>query len=166
MNGLPLRVAAIITRLEGGAGVLALRGATVLDPARYRVTIITGSGNHLLDPATAAGLEVVVEPALRTPIDPRSDLRALRSLTALLRRGRYDVAHTHTAKAGALGRMAATRVRVPRIVHTYHGFPFHEFQSRVRRGIYVAIERRLQAVTPTSRCASAPAWPWRPSGGG
>jgi glycosyltransferase involved in cell wall biosynthesis len=152
MNGLPLRVAAIITRLEGGAGVLALRGATVLDPACYRVTIITGSGNHLLDQATAAGLEVVVEPALRTPIDPRSDHRALRSLTALLRRGRYDVAHTHTAKAGALGRMAATRARVPRIVHTYHGFPFHEFQSRARRGAYVAIERRLARHTDVALC--------------
>ena len=152
MNGLPLRVAAIITRLEGGAGVLALRGATVLDPACYRVTIITGSGNHLLDQATAAGLEVVVEPALRTPIDPRSDLWALRSLTALLRRGRYDVAHTHTAKAGALGRMAATRARVPRIVHTYHGFPFHEFQSRLRRGAYVAIERRLGGHTDVALC--------------
>jgi glycosyltransferase involved in cell wall biosynthesis len=152
MNGQPLRVAAIITRLEGGAGVLALRGATVLDPACYRVTIITGSGNHLLDQATAAGLEVVVEPALRTPIDPRSDLWALRSLTALLRRGRYDVAHTHTAKAGALGRMAATRARVPRIVHTYHGFPFHEFQSRLRRGAYVAIERRLGGHTDVALC--------------
>ena len=80
---------------------------------------------------------------MRPPIDPRSDLRALRALTALLRRGRYDVAHTHTAKAGALGRMAATRAPVPRIVHTYHGFLFHEFQSRARRGAYVAIERRL-----------------------
>ena len=152
MNGLPVRVAAIITRLEGGAGVLALRSATVLDPACYRVTIITGSGNHLLDQATAAGLEVVVEPALRTPIDPRSDHRALRALTALLRRGRYDVAHTHTAKAGALGRMAATRARVPRIVHTYHGFPFHEFQSRLRRGAYVAIERRLGGHTDVALC--------------
>ena len=89
---------------------------------------------------------------MRTPIDPRSDLWALRSLTALLRRGRYDVAHTHTAKAGALGRMAATRARVPRIVHTYHGFPFHEFQSRLRRGAYVAIERRLGGHTDVALC--------------
>jgi glycosyltransferase involved in cell wall biosynthesis len=62
------------------------------------------------------------------------------------------VAHTHTAKAGVLGRMAASRALVPRIVHTYHGFPFHEFQSRGRRGAYVAIERRLGRITDVALC--------------
>jgi glycosyltransferase involved in cell wall biosynthesis len=152
MNPRPLRVATLITRLEGGAGVLALRGATALDPGRFRVTIVTGSGNHLLDQAAAAGLEVITEPALRMPIDPRSDLRALRALTGLLRRGGFDVAHTHTAKAGTLGRLAARHAGVPRIVHTYHGFPFHEFQSRGRRGTYVAIERRLGRITDVALC--------------
>ena len=148
----PLRVAALITRLEGGAGVLALRGAKALDPAEFEATIITGSGNHLLDEAAAAGLEVIMEPALRTPIDPRSDIEALRALSGLLRRRNFDVAHTHTSKAGALGRMAAHRATVPRIVHTYHGFPFHEFQSRTRRGAYIAIERRLGRITDVALC--------------
>lgn len=148
----PLRVVTLITRLEGGAGVLTLRGAMALDPERFRVTIVTGSGNHLLDQAAAAGLEIITEPALRTPIDPRSDLQALRALAGLLRRRRFDVAHTHTAKAGVLGRMAARRAGVPRIVHTYHGFPFHEFQSRGRRGAYVAIERRLGRITDVALC--------------
>ena len=152
MSVRPLRVATLITRLEGGAGVLALRGAKVLDPDEFQVTIITGSGNHLLDQAAAAGLEVIVEPALRPPIDPRRDLRALHALNALLRRGRFDVAHTHTAKAGALGRMAASRASVPRIVHTYHGFPFHEFQSCGRRSAYIAVERRLGRITDVALC--------------
>src|ERR1700724_3022952 len=90
----PLRVAILITRLEGGAGLLALRGAKVLDPSEFRATIITGSGNRLLDQAADADLEVIVESALRTPIDPRSDLQALRTLHALLRRRSFDVAHT------------------------------------------------------------------------
>jgi glycosyltransferase involved in cell wall biosynthesis len=146
-------VAVLITRLEGGAGVLALRGAAVLDPAGFQLTIITGSGSgHLLDEAAAAGLEVILEPSLRTPIDPRSDLRALRRLGSLLRERPFDVVHTHTAKAGTLGRMAARRAGVPRIVHTYHGFPFHEFQSAARRGAYVAIERRLGRVTDLALC--------------
>ena len=148
----PLRVATMITRLEGGAGVLTLRGAKALDPGQFQATIITGSGNHLLDEAAAAGLEVVMEPALRTPIDPRSDLRALGSLSSLLRERSFDVAHTHTAKAGALGRMAARRAAVPRIVHTYHGFPFHEFQSPSRRGAYIAIERWLGRITDVALC--------------
>jgi glycosyltransferase involved in cell wall biosynthesis len=152
VNVRPLRVATLITRLEGGAGVLALRGAQALDPDRFRATIITGSGNHLLGHAAAAGLEVIIEPSLRTPIDPRGDRRALRALSDLLGQGGFDVVHTHTAKAGVLGRMAASRACVPRIVHTYHGFPFHEFQSRARRGAYVAIERRLGRVTDVALC--------------
>jgi glycosyltransferase involved in cell wall biosynthesis len=152
MTGRPLRVATLITRLEGGAGALALRGAQALDPDEFRVTVITGSGNHLLKEAAAAGLEVIVEPSLRTPIDPLHDLRALYALGNLLRRGRFDVAHTHTAKAGTLGRIAAHRASVPRVVHSYHGFPFHEFQSPVRRAAYVSVERRLGRITDVALC--------------
>jgi glycosyltransferase involved in cell wall biosynthesis len=152
MSARPLRVATLITRLEGGAGMLALRGARALDPGDFQVTIIAGSGDQQLDQAAAAGLEVIVEPSLRRPVSPRSDLRALRALDALLRGGRFDVAHTHTAKAGVLGRVAGRRAAVPRIVHTYHGFPFHEFQSRGRRGAYVAVERRLGRITDVALC--------------
>ncbi|HEX6519521.1 MAG TPA: glycosyltransferase [Streptosporangiaceae bacterium] len=146
-----VRIATIITRLEGGAGQLALRGAAALDPARFQVTMIVGSG-ALLGQAAAAGLEVIVEPGLRRAIDPRRDLWALAALAGLLRERSFDVVHTHTAKAGVLGRLAARRADVPRIVHTYHGFPFHEFQSRLRRSGYVAIERRLGRITDVALC--------------
>ena len=149
----PLRVGILITRLEGGAGMLALRGATALDPGLFRLTVVTGSASRrLLGDAEAAGLDVILEPALRSPIDPVNDVRALRRLAVLLRRGRFDVVHTHTAKAGTLGRVAAHRVSVPRIVHTYHGFPFHEFQSAGRHHAYVAVERRLGRITDLALC--------------
>ena len=152
-RGRPLRVAVLITRLEGGAGILALRGAMALDPRSYQLTIITGQGSsRLLSEARAAGLMVVDEPALRAPIDPVGDVVALRRLAVLLARERFDVVHTHTAKAGTLGRLAARRAAVPRIVHTYHGFPFHEFQSAVRRAAYIAIERRLGRFTDLALC--------------
>ena len=152
-RGRPLRVAVLITRLEGGAGVLALRGAMALDPRSYQLTIITGQGSsRLLSEARAAGLTVMAEPALRTPIDPVRDVVALRRLEVLLRRERFDVVHTHTAKAGTLGRLAARRAAVPRIVHTYHGFPFHEFQPAARRAAYIAIERRLGRFTDLALC--------------
>jgi glycosyltransferase involved in cell wall biosynthesis len=151
-DGRPLRVATVITRLEGGAGQHALRGARVMDPAEFTMTIITGSGDQLLAEAVAAGLEVVVEPSLRAPIAPASDLRALTRLSTLLRRRQFDVVHTHCAKAGALGRLAAHRARVPRLVHTYHGFPFHEFQGAARRQGYIQIERRLGRITDVALC--------------
>ena len=152
VTGRPLRVATLITRLEGGAGVLALRGMLALDPARFQVVLVTGSGDRHLDQARDAGLEVITEPALRAPIDPRHDLAALRRLSALLRQRPFDVVHTHTAKAGALGRIAARRSGGPRIVHTYHGFPFHEFQSPPRRRSYIAIERYLGRMTDVALC--------------
>jgi glycosyltransferase involved in cell wall biosynthesis len=154
-NALPLRVATVITRLEGGAGVLALRGAQTLDPALVKTTIVTGSGGRLLDEAAASGIEVLVEPMLREVIAPRSDLLAVGLLESVLRERDFGVVHTHCAKAGAVGRMAARRAGVPRIVHTYHGFPFHEFQSAVRRRAYVSIERRLGRITDVALCVGS-----------
>jgi glycosyltransferase involved in cell wall biosynthesis len=147
-----MRIATVITRLEGGAGVHALRGARAMNSDSFEMTIITGSGGRLLDEAARAGIEVIVEPSLRTPIDPRNDLRALRRLGSIFRERRFDVAHTHTAKAGTVGRLAAHRAGVPRIVHTYHGFPFHQFQAAPRRRGYMAIERRLGRITDLALC--------------
>ncbi|HWD77994.1 MAG TPA: glycosyltransferase [Kribbella sp.] len=145
--GAPIEVAQIVTRFIAGAGGVALRGVLPLDPARYRVTIITGQGGPLTDRAAAAGMRVLIEPSLVSPLSPNDDRRALRHLTALCAAGGYDVVHTHSAKAGALGRLAAHRAGVPRIVHTYHGFPFHQFQNPLRRRAYIAVERRLARIT-------------------
>jgi glycosyltransferase involved in cell wall biosynthesis len=154
--GQALRVAVVITRLEGGAGVLALRGAQAMAPEVIQPTIVTGSGSRrLLAGAVASGIEVVVEPLLREVIAPRSDVMAVQRLEALFRERSFDVVHTHCAKAGAVGRVAARRAAVPRIVHTFHGFPFHEFQSLPRRKAYVTIERRLGRITDVALCVGA-----------
>ena len=148
-----VRVATVITRLEGGAGAQALRGARALNRDAFEMVVITGSGSdRLLGEAASAGLPVIIEPSLRAPIDLCSDARALRRLSTLLGQGNFGVVHTHCAKAGALGRLAAHRSGVSRIVHTYHGFPFHEFQSAPRRYAYVAIERRLGRLTDATLC--------------
>ena len=154
-SGQPLRVAIVITRLEGGAGGLALRGAMAMDPDAFAVTIVTGRGERLLHTAREAGLEIIVEPSLRAPISPHNDMQALRRMTALFGRRDFDVVHTHCAKAGTVGRLAARRTGVPRAVHTFHGFPFHEFQSLARRQAYVSIERRLGRFTDVALCVGA-----------
>jgi glycosyltransferase involved in cell wall biosynthesis len=153
MGGAGVRVATVITRLEGGAGQHALRGALIMDPAAYQMTIITGSGDPLLlERAAAGGLEVLIEPALRAPLALQGDLRALVRLRKLFGRRAFDVVHTHTAKAGVVGRLAAHRAGVPWLVHTYHGFPFHEFQAAPRRQAYVRIERWLGQITDLALC--------------
>src|SRR6202046_1615814 len=86
-----LRVATVITRLEGGAGVLALRGAQVLDPEVVTPTIVTGSGGRLIEEAAASGIEVLVEPLLREVIAPRSDLLATGRLESIFRERDFAV---------------------------------------------------------------------------
>src|SRR5580693_1728604 len=146
MTGTRLRVAQVVTRFMAGAGGVALRGALALDPERYEIVFITGEADEgLVTKARAAGHEVVMLPHLRSEIAPLDDRRALADLRACLRG--FDVVHTHSSKAGALGRMAAHRLEIGRIVHTFHGFPFHQFQSWPRRTAYIEIERRVGRYT-------------------
>ncbi|MGN6780185.1 MAG: glycosyltransferase [Marmoricola sp.] len=142
-----VEVAQVVTRCIAGAGGVAVRGALQLDPDRYRVTLVTGQGGPLTERARDAGMDVVIEPSLVAPLSPFEDAKALAHLTRLFRERSFDVVHTHSAKAGAVGRVAAHRTGTPAIVHTYHGFPFHDFQSRLRRSAYIAVERRLAAIT-------------------
>lgn len=141
------RVSHIITRCIAGAGGVAVRGALSLDPDQYTGTLITGSGGPLLDVARSYGIEVLVVPELVSPISPRNDAVALARLTKILREREVEIVHTHSAKAGALGRVAASRAGASRIVHTLHGFPFHDFQPRATRRLYIEIERRLSRIT-------------------
>jgi glycosyltransferase involved in cell wall biosynthesis len=147
-----IEVATVVTRMIAGAGGVALRGARALDPARYHVTFVTGEAGPLAEQATDAGMDVLIAPSLVAPLSPRHDLVALGRLTELFRAHPFDVVHTHSAKAGAVGRLAAHRCGVPVIAHSYHGFPFHEFQSPLRRQAYVAVERRLARLTDVVLC--------------
>jgi glycosyltransferase involved in cell wall biosynthesis len=163
-----IRVATIITRLAAGAGGVALRGALSVNPDEFDVVMVTGGASmtgqrgaqtaaivsgadavknaaqgDLLAQAYDAGLSVARIANLVPEIAPRKDRAALQTLKTFLTEGDFDVVHTHSAKAGALGRRAATQAGVRQIVHTFHGFPFHDFQPAWRRAAYVAIERRL-----------------------
>lgn len=144
-----VRVAQVVTKLSAGAGGITLRGAMALDPQRFETTIFAGEADFLADRAQSAGLTVVslrhMVPQRR--IVPWADLHGLRELTDHLAEGDFDIVHTHSAKAGGLGRVAARRVGVPAVVHSFHGFPFHEFQSPVTRRGLISIERQLGRFT-------------------
>ena len=142
-----IRIAQIVTRFIAGAGTVALHGALQLDPDRYEVTILSGEGGRLARAATDAGLRYVPLRHMDHDIAPLADLAGLRELGEQLARGRFDLVHTHSAKAGLLGRIAAHRAGVGAIVHTFHGFPFHAFQSRAKHHGLLTLERRLGRVT-------------------
>jgi glycosyltransferase involved in cell wall biosynthesis len=72
---------------------------------------------------------------------PLKDVVALFKMVRIIRHGRYDIVHTHTAKAGFLGRVAARIAGVPHVVHTVHGVTFHEHVNPLLRRVYVLLEK-------------------------
>jgi glycosyltransferase involved in cell wall biosynthesis len=80
-------------------------------------------------------------PTLVRELSPTKDAFALAALVRLIRRERYDIVHTHTAKAGILGRFAAARARTPCIIHGLHGMTFHQGLPRPVQWLYRVLER-------------------------
>ncbi len=142
-----MRIVHVITRLIiGGAQENTL--LTVDDLHHHYhddVTLITGPAEgpegDLFDRARERELKVEVMPELVRPIRPATDMRAYRKLRSAFRRIKPDVVHTHSSKAGILGRAAAWHERVPAVVHTIHGMPFGTFESPLRNRLYIALER-------------------------
>jgi len=158
------RVAHVITRLiVGGAQENTL--ASVIGHRRrgaYDADLLVGptyGREGSLEPeAAAAGVELVRVPALLRETNPVADPVALTDLARRFRRGRYDIVHTHSSKAGILGRVAARIARVPCVVHTAHGWGFHPGQRGAVRRTYERVERAaadlahaLVVVTPLDR---------------
>ncbi len=141
-----MRVVHFITRLIiGGAQENTL--LTVEDEVRdYQdeVTLITGPGlgpeGSLEDRARAGGLDMRVLPELRRNIAPLKDCASYRGLIRLLKDIKPDIVHTHSSKAGILGRAAAAKLGIP-AVHTIHGASFHPYQNAFVNRIYIAAER-------------------------
>jgi glycosyltransferase involved in cell wall biosynthesis len=145
-----VRVLRVIARLNMGGPahhVGLLSG--LLDPGRYETLLLhgeIGAGEAALSStADRYGVRRETVAGLRPELRPLDDLRALFALVRWMRSYRPDIVHTHTAKAGMLGRLAAVlalRPR-PRIVHTYHGHVLEGYFGPVRNWIYRTLERLL-----------------------
>ena len=136
-----VKVLHVITRFWAGAGGNTLLSALGADPLRYDVWVAGAEGGPLWARARQAGLGTVELRRFREVLSPADDLYVLWQLLRLLRRERFTVVHTHSAKGGFLGRLAAWLARVPLVVHTYHGFSYHDFMPSRRRRLYLALER-------------------------
>jgi glycosyltransferase involved in cell wall biosynthesis len=147
-----MKVAHIITRLiVGGAQENTLHTAEDLHRLHGdEVTLITGPGlgpeGSLEDRARAGGYRLEILPELKRAISPWADWKAYRRLIALLNEIQPDIVHTHSSKAGILGRMAAARLGLP-AVHTVHGASFHFGQSALAYRAYIAAERKVAGQT-------------------
>ena len=144
----PIRVLHILTRMNiGGPArhVLALTAA--LRELGHETLIAFGTpdqGEGELAPQDEPSVRIA---ALRRPLDPASDQRAVTELTRLIGRYQPDVVHTHMAKAGALGRSAARRTKGSKTVHTFHGHVLEGYFASPSNSAFVVAERRLAKRT-------------------
>ncbi len=143
------RILHLVTRLElGGAQQNTLYCATHHDRSRFDVEVIAGRGGFLDSEASRIpDARVQLVDYLEHPISPASDLLAVFKLRDYFRRAEIDLVHTHSSKAGILGRLAAHLAGVPAVVHTVHGWSFNPTQPPMLRGAYLGLERLAAHVT-------------------
>jgi len=166
-----MRVTHIITRLViGGAQentLATIRGLRAQPGVEIRLisgpsvgpegSLESAATNMFGPPATAATPEnnFIIVPELVRPVHPLKDFLALRALEKILRAQQPDLVHTHSGKAGVLGRFAARRAGVPVIIHHLHGPSFGPFQGPVANFVFTAAEKAAARVTDHFFCSAA-----------
>lgn len=124
-----------------GSGIHTLIIMKGLDRSKYKVEFACAPGGDLIKEVVNCGIEFKPIKHFVQEINVYHDLIALWELVYLLKKEKYDIIHTHNSKAGFIGRLAAKIVRVPIIIHTIHGFAFHEFEKPPRRILFIFLER-------------------------
>jgi glycosyltransferase involved in cell wall biosynthesis len=147
-----LRVAHVITRLcKGGAQENTFHTVRLANADRYEVDLISGPTRGAEGSIEAAiedaGITIHRIPHLVRLPSPLQDWLAYKAHVKKFQERNYDIVHTHTSKAGILGRLAAAKVGVPVIVHTPHGNIFHGYFNRTLTRLFVWLERHASRRT-------------------
>lgn len=124
-----------------GSGINTYLSMDGMDRQVYEVELACAPGGRLIGLVQDSGMEVRIFRNLVQPLSPYRDFRAVMDLFLFLRKNPYHVVHTHNSKAGFVGRLAAAMARVPVIVHTVHGFAFHDQEPRWRQVLFLNLER-------------------------
>ena len=149
MQNKKLKICHLITRMiVGGAQENTLLSVIGQMEQGHDVTLVTGPSpgpeGELLKKSELLkkyDVKVVTLPEMIRPIHPAVDLRAYFKLKNLFKTEKFDVVHTHASKAGIIGRAAAWAVKVPYVVHTIHGPPFHKYAGKLQNFIYKTAEK-------------------------
>ncbi len=118
-----------------------------MDGKKFRTILACGQGGILDAKAREAGLCVHYLNNLIRPVNPVFDILAFFEIMAFLRREKPDIIHTHSSKAGIIARLAARCAGVPVIIHTFHGFGFHDRQPPAVRKIYILAEQLCAKIS-------------------
>jgi len=154
-----MKIVHIITRLIiGGAQENTLLSCQGQHDAGHDVTLITGPAigpeGSLLERAQSHGYRVEILDEMRRAIRPGMDYRVYRHLIRRLKNLKPDIVHTHSSKAGIIGRRAAYKARVPAIIHTIHGLAFTASTSRLVNHVYKLLERNAAPLTTRIVCVA------------
>ncbi len=149
-----IKVVHIITKMElGGAQQNTLFTVSNLNPQKYEIYLLTGPDGELMDEAKKfKGLFIVKD--LNREIRPFKDINAFFQIVKILKKikGKKSgasplIVHTHSSKAGILGRWAAKAAGIKVIIHSIHGFPFNDFQPFLKKHIYIMLEKITAMIT-------------------
>lgn len=152
-RGRTVRIVRVVARLNvGGPAIHVVLLNAGLDPARFESMLVSGSENPgegtMLAYALSKGVQPEIVPEMVAEASLRArDATALVKLYRLIRRARPHIVHTHTAKAGVLGRLAARLAGVPVVVHTYHGHVLHGYYGPLVNWLLRRMERLLAHLT-------------------
>jgi glycosyltransferase involved in cell wall biosynthesis len=148
-----IRILRVIARLNiGGPAIHVVNLNAGLDRTRFEQLLVVGTENpgegSMLDYALSRGVRPIIIPEIINDFSLRPrDVKALVKLYSLMRHQRPHIVHTHTARAGFLGRLAARLAGVPVVVHTYHGHVLHGYYGAIKTGLMRAMERALARLT-------------------
>ncbi|MDD5566076.1 MAG: glycosyltransferase family 4 protein [Candidatus Omnitrophica bacterium] len=139
----------VVTKLElGGAQQYVFSFLTRLDREKFNIFLFTSDEGYLF--AEAAALkDVTLEGSrfLERRINPIRDVATLCQLCAFIKKNHIDIVHTNSSKAGIIGRWAAKLTGVKAVIHTVHGWPFHEYQFPWVKFLFIAMERLTCGLT-------------------
>jgi glycosyltransferase involved in cell wall biosynthesis len=148
-----IKIMHIITRLIlGGAQENTLLTVEGLQRrSGHDVCLVTGPAlgpeGELLSRALRNGVNVRIIDSMRRAINPLRDLATYKALRRMIKEYAPHVVHTHSSKAGIIGRFAAKKCGVPVIIHTIHGLPFHPYENALKNHLYICLERKAARVS-------------------
>ena len=147
MKSEKIRVVHLITKLElGGAQVNTVYTYENLDQDSFDAYLVSGPGGILGDRVEKRDNFFEI-PHLVREINPVKDLKAFLSLRSLFKKIRPHIVHTHSSKAGILGRLACSSLGIPAVVHSVHGFSFSPFQPAFKRNFFKLAEKIVARLT-------------------
>ena len=142
------RILRIINRFNLGGPTYNAAYLTKYMPPHYETLLIGGekeeseeSSAHILN---SLDLTSTIIPEMKRSINPLNDYNAYKKIKNIIKEYKPDIVHTHAAKAGTIGRLAAYTSKVPVIVHTFHGHVFHSYFNKAKTSVFKNIERMLE----------------------